>query len=80
MASGRLVSFEEIEFEEDEVFFADKGLLNVFDFELLSGNRESILEEPFTMLLSETIAKKIFLEMQIPLGKACGSMINTMLP
>ena len=67
--AGRLVSYEEIEFEEDEVYFADKGLLNIFDFELLSGNKESILEEPFTMLLSEAIARKYFGDAD-PLGQS----------
>lgn len=51
-----------------DVFFADNQLLNIFDIPLLYGSRESALNEPQTIMLSESVAKRFFGN-QDPLGK-----------
>ncbi len=53
-----------IDFEDDlhltEMFiFADKHFLNFFSFELLHGNPNSALDEPFEVVLSESFARRI---------------------
>ncbi len=55
-------------FEENRVYFTDASFLKIFSFELISGDRESALDEQFSMLISESTAKKYF-GSEDPLGK-----------
>jgi putative ABC transport system permease protein len=41
-------------------FWSDKSLFNVFSFPMLQGNPSNALQEPFSIVLTETAAKKIF--------------------
>ena len=50
----------EIKFKEENAAWADSALFNVFDFKLLKGNRSTALKEPFSIVFSETAAKKYF--------------------
>jgi putative ABC transport system permease protein len=52
--------FGEKRFNEPNVFFADEHLPEVFDVKLLRGNPAKALQEPFSVVLSEEIAKKYF--------------------
>ncbi|SKA10434.1 ABC transporter permease [Sediminibacterium ginsengisoli] len=47
-------------FSEEKVAYADASLFSVFSFPLLSGDRSTMLEAPFNMVLSETAAKRYF--------------------
>lgn len=47
-------------FKEERVTFADANFFQFFDFEVLSGDVETMLERPNTIAISETVAKKIF--------------------
>jgi putative ABC transport system permease protein len=49
--------------------YADENFFNVFSFELLSGNVRTALKEPYTIVLTEASAKKIFGEAE-PIGKS----------
>ena len=40
--------------------YADSSFLNVFSFPLLQGDRSSCLKEPYSMVLTEKAAKKLF--------------------
>jgi len=40
--------------------YADAGFFNLFDFPLLEGDPETALAEPYTLVLSETLAQKLF--------------------
>lgn len=55
-------------FNESRLFFADSTFLSVFDFELIAGNRGTALDEPNTILITKSMAKKYFPE-EDPLGK-----------
>ena len=44
----------------DEVYFATNSFFDVFSYPLLYGDTESVLNEPNTAAISETIAVKIF--------------------
>ena len=55
-------------FEEENVFYADSSFFRMFTYPLISGDRESALAEPGTVLLSETAAEKYFGE-ENPIGK-----------
>ncbi|MFT5369589.1 MAG: putative ABC transport system permease protein [Candidatus Latescibacterota bacterium] len=42
------------------ICFTDPNFLDVFDFTLIKGNRETALDEPFSMVMSEETAKQYF--------------------
>jgi putative ABC transport system permease protein len=52
----------------DEVYYCDPSIFNVFSFELAMGNADSALEEPYCVVLTQKLARKIFGEKN-PLGK-----------
>ena len=47
-------------FVEDEIWFADVNVFNVFDFNLTEGNKETILSEPYSIILTKKAAEKYF--------------------
>lgn len=47
-------------FLESDLFFAEQNLFKVFDFEVLDGDPKTALREPFSVMLSEEMAKKYF--------------------
>ena len=52
----------------DQVFHADPSFLKIFSFPMLQGSAESVLNEPYTVIISETISEKYFGEND-PIGK-----------
>ena len=50
---------EEI-FRDDMVYHADAGFLDIFSIELVQGEREQILQAPYTAIISESSAWKYF--------------------
>jgi putative ABC transport system permease protein len=57
---GFLVRKGAVKFQEKEAVLADSSLFNVFDFQLVSGNKNTALKEPMSIILSQTSAKKYF--------------------
>jgi putative ABC transport system permease protein len=47
-------------YREEKTYLADPSLLKVFDFELIQGNSDNMLSEPFNIGISEKLAEKIF--------------------
>src|SRR5688500_5525769 len=47
-------------FNEPDVYFADENLFSVFDVVLIKGNPTKALEDPYSIILSEAVAKKYF--------------------
>ncbi len=47
-------------FNEKEVYFADENLFDVFDVTVLKGNPKHGLTDPYSVMLTEEIAKKYF--------------------
>lgn len=66
--SSILLRTGERAFQEDNVFFADSNVLNVFNWKLLAGNPETALTAPYSALLTESTAKKYF-GVENPIGK-----------
>lgn len=50
----------DIKLQEDNMAFADSTFFEVFDFPLLKGDPVTALREPYSIVLSETAAKKYF--------------------
>jgi putative ABC transport system permease protein len=55
-----LVRKGDIKFQEVNVAWADSEFFRVFDFPLIRGNPKTALNEPLSVVLSETAAKKYF--------------------
>lgn len=63
-----LVKKDNLKFQEDKMLFADSSLFEVFDFKLIKGNPHTVLKNPFSIVLSESAAKKYFGK-EDPMGK-----------
>jgi len=61
-------SLNKISHIEDGGFFVDSGFFKVFDVNIIQGNRLNPLNMPSTIVLTESLANKIFGD-QTPLGK-----------
>ncbi len=57
---GSLVQYGEKAYQEEQMFFTDSEVFEIFDYELISGDSKTALAEPFTMVMSETTAEKYF--------------------
>jgi putative ABC transport system permease protein len=57
-----------IKFQEERSAYVDSAFFKVFDFKLLKGNPRTALSEPFSIVLSQTAAKKYFGKEE-PLGQ-----------
>ncbi|RPH34371.1 MAG: ABC transporter permease [Bacteroidales bacterium] len=47
-------------FKENNVFWADSTFLDIFSFPLIQGDIKSTLKNPYTLVISETTARKYF--------------------
>jgi putative ABC transport system permease protein len=50
----------EIEFTEEDVFYADSTFLDIFTYKILEGSSEGALDEPNSIVLTETMASRYF--------------------
>ena len=55
-------------YQEEDVFFMDSTAFDVFTWKLLKGNPKTALAAPYSLVLTETLAKKYFGD-EDPLGK-----------
>jgi putative ABC transport system permease protein len=55
-----LVRKGDVKFQEDKVLFADSTFFQVFDFGLEKGDAAALLRNPFSVVLSESAARKYF--------------------
>lgn len=55
-----LIKKGDIKFQEENSIWADSAFFKIFDFKLLKGNPNTALKEPFSIVFSETAAKKYF--------------------
>ncbi|MEQ9591800.1 MAG: ABC transporter permease, partial [Cyclobacteriaceae bacterium] len=60
---------ERIDVVENKVYHSESAFFSLFNFELISGNKENLLDEPYTVVLSESVSKKLFGD-ENPVGKS----------
>ena len=63
-----LLRYKEHLFNEENLYFAEANLFKVFSFDLISGNRDQALVNPFSILFSRPMAEKYF-GTENPVGK-----------
>ncbi|GAB4032939.1 ABC transporter permease [Spirosoma jeollabukense] len=66
--NGGLLKYGEHSFNEEDIFFAEANLFKVFDFNLVSGNPDQALINPFSIMFSRPMAEKYFGN-ENPIGK-----------
>jgi putative ABC transport system permease protein len=63
-----VIAHEEKKFPEKGLYFVDPTFFEVFDVEMVVGDPDSVLEAPYSMVISEEMAEKYFGE-ENPVGK-----------
>ena len=56
----------ETEFYDEDVYYSDPTVFNVFTYNLIDGDDETVITEPNTMVVTESFSEKIFW-----CGKSC---------
>ena len=67
--SGELVELDDQIFTEERLAFVDPAVFEVFHYPLVNGDPVTALENPYSLVLSETAARKYFADAD-PIGKA----------
>ena len=68
MQSRELVEFDDQLYPEEHLTFVDPEVFQVFDFPLVTGDPNTVLQDPFSLVISEKIAEKYF-GTENPIGK-----------
>ena len=55
-----VITYEEENYSEEGILFAEPQLFKIFDYEWLQGNPEEALKNPESVVITESLAKKIF--------------------
>jgi putative ABC transport system permease protein len=63
-----LVSYGDVISNETRFFYCDPNVFSVFDFQLIKGDKNLVLDKPFSIVITESTAKKYFDESN-PIGK-----------
>jgi putative ABC transport system permease protein len=67
------LKYGEREFQEDSIVFADSTLFKVFTHPVTNGDPTTMLNRPYTMVMTESLAKKYFGN-EDPVGKTVKSV------
>ena len=67
-SAKRVIQSKENLFTEDNFLYAGSSFFNVFNFQLLEGNKQSALSQPYNVVLTKSAAKKYFGDAE-PVGK-----------
>lgn len=55
--------------EQGKIYFVDQSFFKLFDYKLLKGNRESLLEAPNSIVITDAMWKKYMPDVDDPVGK-----------
>ncbi len=59
-SGGWVIRYKDQSFFEDRVFWADPDLFSVFSFPMVQGNPDLALRDPWTVVITESMARKYF--------------------
>lgn len=60
ISGGKVVKVGEIIFTANRVFHADSTFFDIFDYPIVKGEKKNLLNKPYTVVLTESTAKKYF--------------------
>ena len=63
-----IISFDNINFKEDKLFYTDPSITDIFSFDFIAGDITSALKAPGTVIITESVSRKYF-EAENPVGK-----------
>jgi putative ABC transport system permease protein len=55
-----ILTYKDKKIAEDQIFFVDNSFLSIFNYPLAAGDKTKVLNEPYTVLLSEDLVYKLF--------------------
>ncbi len=67
-STRNFIEYGDLKFIEKRFFFADSTFFEIFDHEFIAGNAKTALDEPNSVVITESIAGKYFRD-EDPLGK-----------
>lgn len=72
-AGNTEIKYKDKLFNEQEVFYADPSIFKIFSFPILKGPETDLLNDPYSVVITESIAEKVFGN-ENPVGKIlkCG--------
>src|SRR5687768_16650291 len=59
-SGGIIIRYNDKKLTEDSVLFVENSFFSMFSYPLLAGDTRSVLKDPFSVVLSERLARKIF--------------------
>ena len=66
---GGIISFDNKPIKADDIFFADANIFQVFSFPFIAGNATTALAQPQAIVLTESLARKLFTDPQKALNQ-----------
>ncbi|MEO5681391.1 MAG: ABC transporter permease [Chitinophagaceae bacterium] len=78
MPDNDLIVYKNASFNEKNIYLTDTNFFTFFNFQLLKGNPATVLKEPGSIVLTETVAKKYF-GSEDPMGKLMSMNQKTVL-
>lgn len=57
---GGVIKYNDKAIRADDIFFADKNVFDVFSYSFINGNKTTALVKPQTIILTESLAKRLF--------------------
>jgi putative ABC transport system permease protein len=67
--SGRYISYNNKKMRDARIMYADSGFFNVFSFPVIEGNLQKALSNPYSIVLTQSMAKKYFPQNFSAMGK-----------
>ena len=59
-SDGATIKIRNNSFKEEDLFYTDSTFFDIFSFDLIKGDKSSILTTPYTIVLTESMAEKYF--------------------
>lgn len=69
---GMRFTLNQVDYFQNNVYAADSTIFEIFDYDFISGNPETALEAPNSIVINESMAKKIF-KNENPVGQTLQS-------
>ncbi|HEY5615568.1 MAG TPA: ABC transporter permease [Bacteroidota bacterium] len=65
---GAIVRYEDKQFDEDNLLFADESFFDMFSYDLTLGDKGTALRDPYSIILTQSMSEKYF-GSENPVGK-----------